>query len=320
MPHSKLRLTSLATAAVFALATLGGLSACAADGSSAPGTSKVSILLTDAPGDVKKAVVTISQIYLQGSDDEQSGRVVLLNTPVTTDLLTLANSTAELVNDAVVPAGTYSQLRFVVTGGYIEVDDGHGGTSIYASSPDYAGLPAGAPVAGQLKMPSYAQTGIKVNLPDGGFHVSGEQKVLLVDFDVARSFGHQAGASGMWVMTPVLTATELTATGSVVVTLRKDAAVTLPTIGGTATTLGGFSAELSNGAGSHETTAFTDADGDGTYEAAFRFLVPGGYTLDVTGPAGVTFTTNPAHPASVSIASGQASSFGFTVTAASATP
>ena len=320
MPHSKLRLTSLAAAAALALATLGGLSACAADGSSAPGTSKVSILLTDAPGDVKKAVVTISRIYLQGSDDEQSGRVVLLNTPVTTDLLTLANSTAELVDDAVVPAGTYSQLRFVVTGGYIEVDDGHGGTSIYASSPDYAGLPAGAPVAGELKMPSYAQSGIKVNLPDGGFHVSGEQKVLLVDFDVARSFGHQAGASGMWVMTPVLTATELTATGSVVVTLRKDAGVTLPTVGGTATTLGGFSAELSNGAGSHETTAFTDADGDGTYEAAFRFLVPGDYALDVTGPAGVTFTTSPAHPASVSIASGLASSFGFTVTAASATP
>lgn len=320
MPHSKLRLTSLATAAVLALATLGGLSACAADGSSAPGTSKVSILLTDAPGDVKKAVVTISQIYLQGSDAEQSGRVVLLNTPVTTDLLTLANSTAELVNDAVVPAGTYSQLRFVVTGGYIAVDDGHGGTSLYASSPDYAGLPAGASVAGTLKMPSYAQTGIKVNLPDGGFHVTGEQKVLVVDFDVARSFGHQAGASGMWVMTPVLTATELTATGSVVVTLRKDAAVTLPTVGGTATTLGGFSAELSNGAGSHETAAFTDADGNGTYEAAFRFLAPGAYTLDVTGPAGVTFTTDPAHPASVSIASGQASSFGFTVTAASATP
>lgn len=320
MPHSKLRLTSLATAAALALATLGSLSACAADGSSAPGASKVSILLTDAPGDVKKAVVTISQIYLQGSDAEQSGRVVLLNTPVTTDLLTLANSTAELVNDAVVPAGTYSQLRFVVTGGYIEVDDGHGGTSVYASSPDYAGLPTGTRVAGELKMPSYAQTGIKVNLPDGGFHVTGEQKVLVVDFDVARSFGHQAGASGMWVMTPVLTATELTATGSVVVTLRKDAAVTLPTVGGTATTLGGFSAELSNGAGSHETTAFTDADGDGTYEAAFRFLAPGDYALDVTAPAGVTFTTNPAHPASVHIASGQASSFGFTVTAASATP
>ena len=320
MPHSKLRLTSLAAAAALALSMLGGLSACAADGSSAPGTSKVSILLTDAPGDVKKAVVTISRIYLQGSDDEQSGRVVLLNTPVTTDLLTLANSTAELVNDAVVPAGTYSQLRFVVTGGYIAVDDGHGGTSVYASSPDYAGLPPGTPVAGELKMPSYAQTGIKVNLPDGGFHVTGEQKVLLVDFDVARSFGHQAGASGMWVMTPVLTATELTATGSVVVTLRKDAAVTLPTVGGTATTLGGFSAELSNGAGSHETTAFTDADGDGTYEAAFRFLVPGDYALDVTGPAGVTFTTSPAHPASVRIASGQASSFGFTVTAASPTP
>ena len=120
-------------------------------------------------------------------------------------------------------------------------------------------------------------------------------------------------------MTPVLTATEITATGSVAVTLQKDAAVTLPTVAGQATTLGGFSAVLSSSGGSHETLAFTDANGDGTYEAEFRFLVPGDYALDVTGPSGVTYATSPAHPATVTVASGQRATQAFTLTAASAT-
>ena len=57
------------------------------------------------------------------------------------------------MNDAVVPPGTYTQLRFVITGGYIDV-----GGVIYASSPDYEGLPE-ATVGGKLQMPSYAPPG-----------------------------------------------------------------------------------------------------------------------------------------------------------------
>ena len=153
-------------------------------------SGKISILLTDAPGDVKSAVVTISQIYLQGS-----GRVVLRDDPVTIDLLELADSTAMLVDEATVPAGAYSQLRFVVTDAYIEVENADGTTSIYASSPGYAALPLGSRVAGELQMPSLAQSGLKVNLPGGEIRISGDQRILLVDFDVAQSFGHVAHSS-----------------------------------------------------------------------------------------------------------------------------
>ena len=144
------------------------------------------MLLKDAPGDVKAAVVTISQVYMQGSSqgDEPGSRVILRDTPITTDLLTLANSTAELVKDGVVPAGTYGQLRFVITGGYIEIDNGNGTSSIYASSPNYAGLPQGATVTGALQMPSYATSGIKVNLPA---HLD-----LIAEYD-ARRFN-----TGIW--------------------------------------------------------------------------------------------------------------------------
>jgi hypothetical protein len=213
---------------------------------------RLSILLTDAPGDFAKAVVTISQIYLQG----EGGRVVLMDTPVTTDLLTLANSTAELVRNREVPTGSYQDLRFVVTGGYVEVENSGGGTSIYASSPDYAGLPAGAQVDGTLQMPSFAQSGLKVKLPgDGPITVSAEQTIL-VDFDVSRSFGRQAGNSGRWVMSPVLEATRFEATGSVVARVAlASPAPALPSVSGQPLTLGNLTAVLTNAAGSQETVA-----------------------------------------------------------------
>src|SRR5574337_1492993 len=87
-----------------ALAVAGALGCSDATSS---GTGKVSLLLKDAPGDIKAAVVTISEVDLQGS----GGSTVLMSTPTTTDLTTLASTTASLVQNAVVPAGTYTQLR-----------------------------------------------------------------------------------------------------------------------------------------------------------------------------------------------------------------
>jgi hypothetical protein len=281
---------------------------------SAPG--KMTVLLTDAPGDFVKAVVTISSIYVQPGDGE-NGRVVLRSTPVTTDLLTLANSTSELVKDATLPAGTYSQLRFVITGGYVEVDNGDGTTSIYASSPDYEGLPADAQVAGSLQMPSYAQSGLKVNLPGGGVSVAGDQKVVLVDFDVSRSFGKAAGNSGQWVMSPVLLATDFATTSTLHVTLSRADGVELPSINDTPLTLGDFKAVLSNAGGTTEEITLTDPDADGVYDGDFAYVAPGDWSLDFTPPSdSVSFTTNPAHPIALTIGSGGTTTQAVQLTAA----
>jgi hypothetical protein len=293
------------------LVALNALGACS--DSTGVGPGKISILLTDAPGDVKAAVVTISEIYLQGSD-----RVVLRDEPVTIDLLTLANSTALLVDEATVPAGTYSQLRFVITDAYIEVENGDGTTNIYASSPSYAGLPSGARVAGELQMPSLAQSGLKVELPGGAIRIEGDQRILLVDFDVAQSFGHVAGGSGRWVMHPVVHATDFVATGTLTATLRTAPGVTLPTISNHQVTLGEFNAALSNSAGSREELPMTDANGDGVYEAIFRFLAPGAYSLDLVAPSTINFVTTPARPLAVQVRSGATGTSDFTLT--SATP
>ena len=315
-----MRAPSLTARLALAAVTMGALLTSGCSDTTRAGAGRLSILLTDAPGDVHKAVVTISQIYLLRSGGDGS-RLVLRSDPITTDLLTLANDTKVLVEDAVVPAGTYSELRFVVTGAYVEAENADGSTGIYATSPDYPGLPAGAAVAGALQMPSFAQSGLKVKLPGDAVTIEGEQKVLLVDFDVAQSFGRQAGQSGQWVMHPVVTATDFDATGSLAVRLERAASVTLPTVDGAAVTLGDFSASLTSAGGGTEVLPLTDVDADGVFAANFRFLAPGSYTVAFVPPAGVTAaTTTPATPASLSIASGQAATAAFTLTGATAAP
>ena len=279
------------------------------------GESRVTVKLTDAPGDIKAAVVTINQVYLQG----EGGRVTLRDTPATTNLVSLANDTADLVKDAIVPQGSYSEMRFVISGAYIEVEQEDGSTLIYATSEDYAGLPEGAQVAGILQTPSYDASGLKVKW-DGSIDVTGEQKVLLVDFDVAQSFGHVTGnPHGKWVMHPVIKGADITFSGSVLATLALAQGVTLPRVEGLPVTLAQFEAVLTNAEGSTEPLALTDANGDGVYEAHFKFLFPGEYSLGFTAPEGLSFTTNPGTPATVTVVSGKAGSAAFRVTSASAT-
>lgn len=196
-------LTALATAAFVLVA------GASCDSPTALKSGKLSLLLTDAPGDVLKAVVTIDRIYLQPSEDSDAGRIILREDDVTTDLLTLVDSTQSLIAGFEIPAGSYSQLRFVISGAYLEVEGTEvGTTTIFASSPSYAGLPAGAVVGGELQMPSFAQSGLKVQLPGDALVIGDDASVtLVVDFDVAQSFGKAAGASNRWVMSPVLKGT-----------------------------------------------------------------------------------------------------------------
>jgi hypothetical protein len=298
--------------------------ACAA---SAPGcsdsvshvpTSRLTVLLTDAPGDVKAAVVTISQVYLQGdaSADPEAGRVNLLQAPVTTDLLMLANNAATLVDGAGIAAGTYGQLRFVIDGAYIEVETDNG-TEVYAT-PGYSEAPA--QVAGLLQCPSCSQSGIKVNF-QGGLQVDEGTETLLVDFDVSETFGHAAGASESWVMHPSIKAAEIESAASLNVSLSLGSGVSLPSLGGQILTLAGFEVELRSVNAQEgmpgEIVSFGDADANGVFEARFTNVLPGSYVLGLRGPAGLSFATNPTFPRTIEIESGVSIHDTFTITAAS---
>jgi hypothetical protein len=186
-----------------ALAALAMLASCD-DGAGPASTTALSIRLTDAPGDIQHAFVTITEIHLVGQD----GGIVLRDESYTVDLLTLAGVTADLVTDAEVPSGTYNELRFLISGTCIAVESESGGTDIYTTT-DYDSDPCGGPATGTLIAPSYAESGLKVVLNGDALEIVGAQQVLLVDFDVEQSFGHEAGQSGRWVMHPVVTGGEI---------------------------------------------------------------------------------------------------------------
>jgi len=179
-------------ALALALAMLAGC-----DGQGPDPMTSFSVKLKDAPGDVQQAVVTISEVDLVGSGGVQ----VLTQTPTTVDLLTLAATTATLVQDVEVPSGHYEQLRFKITGACLAVDNGSGESDVYATD-GFDATHCGGAATGPLEAPSFAQSGLKVTLTGNALDLTGPEKVVLVDFDVSQSFGHEASG---WVMHPVVT-------------------------------------------------------------------------------------------------------------------
>jgi hypothetical protein len=93
-------------------------------------------------------------------------------------------------------------------------------------------------------------------------------------------------------------------------------------LGGTTVTLGSFSAELrsvdAQDGTSGEIVSFTDTDGDGAWTASFGTVVPGDYTLQLRGPAGLNFTTQPTFPLSVDVGTGHDFETSIMLTAVSA--
>jgi hypothetical protein len=303
---SSFRASLVTTLAALAAVSVVAGACTSSSSSSPPGAAALSLRLTDAPGaDVRSAVVTIDRITLTGS----GGDVVLRDDPVTVDLAELVNTTFHLVDTAPVAPGTYTQLRFVIGGGYLVVADPQGATTTLYATPGY--LPPQTHVDGLLKMPSLAQSGLKVTLPGDALVVQAESKVLLVDFDVQQSFGHEAGGSGSWVMHPVVRADDLLLSGNVVATLGRTAALAshdpLP--------LGSFTAVLTNADGSEKTLPFLPEGAGTTAAARFSYLLPGTYGVAIRPPAAPpTFDVTPASTVTTAAVSGADTFVPFVVT------
>jgi hypothetical protein len=255
---------------LIALAAVLALGAC--DSGDPDGPGSLSILLTDAAGDVEQAIVTIERIEIVGGS---GGPQVLMDTPWTDDLTLLTNEFVTLVDGYVLPQGNYSQLRLVVSEACISVESDEGPNEVYASA-GTALVCAGEP-AGNLQMPSFSQTGIKV-IFQGAISVD-DQTIVLIDFDVEESFGKLAGGSGQWVMNPTIHGVEITFSGTVNLTVELADGVTLPD----PPTFEDFTASLSGEELALET--------DGT--ASFLYVVPDDYELDLLPPDGWTITTTP---------------------------
>jgi extradiol dioxygenase family protein len=327
MKRVESKLGLLCVLAVTAL--LGG---CAAEGGESDTTS-VSMMLTARapidgesdgsaddpapPGSIRTAVVTITGIYLQGGDAsdnddaDDGGRVWLSQEAQTTSLLTLSTDFPELVSDAIVQSGSYEQVRMVISGGYLEVVEEDGTLAIYASSEDYEGLPAGATVAGELQMPSLDTSGLKINVDSGAFEIEGEQKIVLLDFDIAESFGHVAGNSGAWVMHPVVNAIDVMFTSTLEVEVKLADGVVWPD----GADWSNLEVRLEDADNTYVTGSLEPVEGEATYQTTFEFVNPldNPYQIRLESHLDLDVQCEPAVPFTVEVGSGEVEVLVFTI-------
>ncbi len=172
-----LSFSPLFLAAAFVL-LLAGCDTSALTESATSGT--VRILMADAPlDDVAEARVTIQRVELVG----EGGVVVLSEEEQEFDLLELQNGiTADLALEEV-PSDNYHQLRIIVA---------EEATLVFKDGTEST-----------LKIPSGAQTGIKINIPEFEIDDGADEAEILIDFNVAESFV-KAGRSGKYIFKPVI--------------------------------------------------------------------------------------------------------------------
>lgn len=162
---------------------------------------RLSLYLTDAPGDVEAVWMEFMGAALVG-DGEEVSLFEESTGLIEVTALTLGE-VEELVDDLAVPAGTYGMLRLWLGDVVIQTTDGE---VFVMGDPE---LPEGVEDEdpGEIMCPSCSQSGLKVQLH--GMTVEEGDHALVADADIAQSFGHQAGKSGKWVMHPVIHTTFL---------------------------------------------------------------------------------------------------------------
>lgn len=246
----------------------------------ADGDATVRVLLTDAPSDyIDAAWVDIGRVDIVPVE----GEPIMLNEDATDGMVNLLElqdaATAELAS-LDIEAGEYYQLRMFVEDASVDLVDGYAFRDGTTSK--------------SLKVPSGAirlNLGTHDGMHDGaGLEIVPGENVLVVDFDVSRSYvlrGNPetpAGIHGV-IFKPTLRVTVNDVAGSIAG--RVGTGLDLSVVGLTVT------AEPVEGTSLLEyqtatATAVTREDGSYT----IHFLVPGTYTVSVTPPEG--FAADPA--------------------------
>lgn len=255
-----------------------GASACD-DGVGPGGDARIRVLLTDAPIDyVAAAWVDIGRVEILPANGD--GPIVLTDegTDGFVDLLDLQGAVTHTLADADIEAGDYHQLRLIVEAARVELVEGY---TFNDGSTER-----------DLMIPSGAQTGIKLNLrpadgEEGPVTIAAGETVLVVDFDVSRSFVIQgnpetpAGINGM-IFKPTLRVTVWDVAASIsgtVSTALAEVSVENLVVNAEPVDEGSLE-EYQTLAG----TALTNADGEYT----IHFLVPGAYVVTVETADGLT--------------------------------
>jgi hypothetical protein len=257
--------------ATIALATL--LAACGSSTTSTP--AKMTVRLVDSPATEFTAVTLFVKSVEIASD---GGWTTLGTVNKSINLLDLQNGAFEtLALDAQLPPGHYGQMRLLLgTPNTVTLQDG--------STAD-------------LTIPSGAQTGVK--FPVSFDLQAGTTYEIFIDFQANKSvFVHQAGASGKYMLRPVVHAFDKLMTGSISGTLTDD----------TGKALGGvevIAQTVATGAPTFVNAAVTQADGTytvgllpigGTYYVASQPVTIGATTTSYAAKASSALTLSATTP------------------------
>lgn len=168
------------------------LASCGTDSDSSMGSLEVRMY--DAPIDSADEVnVSVKQVEINKGSSED-GWSVISSPNETYNLLNLTNGAYTVLGDTTLPTGTYQQIRLVLN------ESGH---NVVIDGEPY-----------ELKIPSGAQTGIKLNVD-----AQIEENItyeLLLDFDASRSVKETGNSQANdYILRPVIKATNNAVTGAV---------------------------------------------------------------------------------------------------------
>ncbi|MEX2639290.1 MAG: DUF4382 domain-containing protein [Balneolales bacterium] len=185
----KKSITAVATAAI--VFTVG----CDTDlGSSDPKMGTMEVRLHDAPGDYDEVNVFVESVQVNRTESD-AGWETITEPNQSYDLLELINGAYEVIGDAVLEAGTYPQMRLILS------SDNHN-VVIDGESHD-------------MFIPSGSETGIKLQI---NAEIQEDiTYVLLLDFDADRSVvktGNDASPVN-YLLQPVIRATNEAVTGNI---------------------------------------------------------------------------------------------------------
>lgn len=189
MVRQKLLAIPIAIILAFSVTLVG----CDGTGSSG-GTGTLEVMLHDAPANYEEVNVFIERVEVNNAEDD-TGWVEINSPQQIYNLLELTNGAMEVLGSAELEAGTYNQIRLILS------SDGH---SVVVDGQEHS-----------MFVPSGAQTGIKLNV-----NAEIEEDItytLLLDFDASRSVverGNQQSGS-QFLLKPVVKATNEAITGNI---------------------------------------------------------------------------------------------------------
>lgn len=187
---NKLRITSK----ILGILLLSGLFACSDDDSSVESQGQASVAMTDAAVDaenVSKVMLSISEV--QATANGETRTVATFDTPKKFNLMAYQNGETYALGEGDLEAGTYSDLRFIISGtsdSYIEMNDG---------------------TKEELEIPSGTTSGYKVN---GTFEVVANSTTdIVADVDLRKALVFTG--EGTFMLRPTARLVEADATGTI---------------------------------------------------------------------------------------------------------